>query len=464
MNKTPAARPATAADKTPPSGKAPAVALWRQLQALAPVVAAVRAGASGTAALEAVAVDLRPGVQALAFAVWRNAGRAWALRQHLAQQTPPPALDALLCSALALLWDPAQARYDAFTLVNQAVEAAKRTPALRRQAGFLNACLRRFLREREALVAATQNDVQALWNHPAWWVARLQQDHPAHWQALLTQANTPAPMVLRVNVRQHRPEDYLALLAQQGMPARLHPHGAVELLRPVAVQQLPGFAQGAVSVQDSAAQWAAGLLLDGLESAPGKALRILDACAAPGGKTGHLLERSEAQVIALEIDPQRSQRIQDNLLRLGLYTPERVALRIADAGQPAQWWDGQAFDGVLLDAPCTASGIVRRHPDVRWLRRASDVDNLAAQQRALLAALWPLVRPGGRLLYCTCSVFVAEGRGQIEMFLAHHTDAVLLPSPGHFLPSPAENAAAVPDNQSAHHDGFFYALLSKNPL
>jgi 16S rRNA (cytosine967-C5)-methyltransferase len=214
-------------------------------------------------------------------------------------------------------------------------------------------------------------------------------------------------------------------------------------------------------VQDAAAQLAAPLLLKGLapvvEGAP---LRVLDACAAPGGKTAHLLELAGAvpiEVTAIEVDAVRSRRIGETLARLGL----EARVRVADAGRPASWWDGTPFDAILLDAPCTASGIVRRHPDVRWLRRESDTAQLALQQAMLLAALWPLVRPGGRLLYCTCSVFRDEGSHQIEAFLAHNTDARLKPSPGHLLPQSGANAHGVPDNALGDHDGFFYALLEK---
>jgi len=229
------------------------------------------------------------------------------------------------------------------------------------------------------------------------------------------------------------------------------------------VLQLPGFAAGEVSVQDAAAQLAASLLIDGLtgrgQGTP--PLRVLDACAAPGGKTAHLLERAgdmPIEVTALEVDAVRSRRIDDTLARLDL----RALVVVADAGRPGTWWDGRPYDAILLDAPCTASGIVRRHPDVRWLRRESDTAQLALQQAMLLASLWPLVRPGGRLLYCTCSVFREEGSHQIDAFLAHNTDARLLPSPGHLLPQSAGNARAVPDNPLGDHDGFFYALLEKS--
>ena len=184
---------------------------------------------------------------------------------------------------------------------------------------------------------------------------------------------------------------------------------------------------------------------------------MLDACAAPGGKTSHLLELCDAEVLALDVDAVRCRRIHDNLARLGL----QAEVRAADAGEPGTWWDGRPFDAVLLDAPCTASGIVRRHPDVPWLRRPSDVARLAAQQDRLLAALWPLVRPGGTLVYCTCSVFRAEGEDRMAAFLAHNSDALRQPASGHLIPQTGAPARGLRDNGGADHDGFFYAVLRK---
>ncbi|MBX9818689.1 MAG: 16S rRNA (cytosine(967)-C(5))-methyltransferase RsmB [Burkholderiaceae bacterium] len=430
--------------------------LWRQLQYVARVNQAVMTGASGTAVLETVDVTLRGGVQALCFHVWRNWGRAQALRTQLVRKAPPPMADALLCSALALVWNADDSAYDAFTLVNQAVEAAKRQPEIKAQANFINACLRRFLRERETLLAATETDPVALWNHPRWWITRLQKDHPRHWERILEASNRHAPMTLRVNQRRMQPQAYLPLLQVTGVVGRhLSASSAIELSHPMPVPALPGFGDGWVSVQDAAAQLAAPLLVDGY-AAPGP-WRILDACAAPGGKTGHLLERTDAEVLALEVDARRAQRIDDNVQRLGL-SPQVI---VADASDVPRWWDGRLFHLVLLDAPCTASGIVRRHPDIRWLRRESDVTQLAATQRRLLQTLWPLVMPGGRLLFCTCSVFRAEGDAQVQAFLGHNTDAVLLPSPGHLLPSHSPESGVVADNPLGDHDGFFYALFEK---
>ena len=413
-----------------------------------------------TAAIDAVPKELRPGAQALSFQSMRWWGRAVALRKCLARKAPPARADALLCTALALSWQDELAPYPVHTLVNQTVEAARRHKDMRAQAPFINACLRRFLREREALLAQTQTDITAQWNHPAWWIKRLQADHPTHWQEILQAAQSAAPMTLRVSDQYHDVAAYLQVLEGHGIAAKAVGEAGVQLTKAVPVQLLPGFAQGHVSVQDAAAQLAAPLLLKGLKKS-NQALRLLDACAAPGGKTGHLLECDPgAQVIALDVDPVRCERIQQNLDRLKV----QAQIIAADAAHTADWWDGQSFDGILLDAPCTASGIGRRHPDVRWLRRETDVAQLANIQAKLLKALWPLVKPGGRLLYCTCSVFKAEGETQIQTFVQHNTDALILPSPGHLTPSSATSDASLRDNVMGEHDGFYYALLEKRSI
>jgi len=429
--------------------------LWRQLQAVTSLLLDIRQGRSGTAALQAVPALLRPGVQALGFDVLRNLGQAQALRRLLAPRNPPAPVDALLCVALALLSRPDGALYDAFTLVNQAVESAKRSRATKPLAPFINACLRRFLRERTTLLAQAAVDPLARWNHPQWWIDRLQADWPEHWQDILQSTRASAPMVLRVNARWGTPAAYLHALQQAGLKgSAVGPYGVV-LETPCAVQQLPGFQQGWVSVQDAGAQLAGPLLLSAF--APGQPLRVLDACAAPGGKTAHLLEISAADVVALDVDPLRCQRIHENLHRLGL----QATVLAADAADVSAWWDGALLDAILLDAPCSASGIVRRHPDIVWLRRSADVDQLASLQARLLARLWPLLKPGGRMVYCTCSVFHAEGVQQVQAFLSNNTQARLLPAPGHLLPANDVSSATSKDNALRVHDGFYYALLEK---
>ena len=414
-----------------------------------------------TTALEGVDAALRPGVQAIGFHALRWLGRAEALRQQLAKRPPPPQADALLCVALALIWREKDAPYSAFVLVDQAVEAAKRSEAIMHQASFVNGCLRRFLRERDALVARTDHNPQAVWNHPQWWIDRVRKDHPHSWQAILRANNTRASLILRINERKTTPAQYLHTLAAINIEAYSTGKYGVVLVKAQSVPSLPGFAEGHFSVQDAAAQLAAPLLVEGLVPLPGSGrLNLLDACAAPGGKTAHLLELVDADVTALDIDARRCERIGQNLQRLGL----QANVVVGDAGQPEKWWDGRLFDAILLDAPCTASGIVRRHPDVRWLRRPTDIAQLAALQAQLLQTLWPLLRPGGRLVYCTCSVFKAEGQTQIETFVTRHTDAVLMPSPGHLLPQSSATSPTgptLPDNLAGEHDGFYYTLLEK---
>ncbi|MBL0945578.1 MAG: 16S rRNA (cytosine(967)-C(5))-methyltransferase RsmB [Hydrogenophaga sp.] len=440
-----------------PSVSPSAPTLGQQLAHTARAVLAVRQGRSLTDALADVPAPLRAGVQALAFHTLRELGTCEALVAQLAERAPPPPLRALMCAALALLTAPDApgARYAAHTVVDQAVRAAQHEPRWQRQAGFLNACLRRYLRETEALRAAVASDPVAQWNHPRWWIERVQRDHPEAWRGILTANNHPGPMTLRVNRRRTTREALAQALAQQGVASRAVGDDGLELVRALPVEQLPGFAAGDCSVQDEAAQLAAPLLLQGLSA--GTRPRVLDACAAPGGKTAHLLERTDADLLALDVDPQRCQRITDNLQRLGL----QADVRCADAAQPATWWDGRPFDAILLDAPCTASGIVRRHPDVRWLRRDSDVAALARTQRALLDALWPLLREGGRLVYATCSVFRAEGSEQLQAFLQRHTDALSAPAPGHLLPGLPDTVGEFNDNRSRGPDGFYYACIDK---
>ena len=436
----------------------------------------VAQGRSLSELLPAVPAELRPGVQALTFQVLRQYGTARALVAQLAPRKPDPAVHALLCSAVALLLhapvaadvgvdadadaDSAAAPtafvpYAAHTVVNQAVDAARQQRSTQRQAAFVNACLRRFLRERGALQAAVAGDPEARWNHPRWWVELLQRDHPEHWQAILTANNQPGPMTLRVNRRQTDPAQYQQALQAAGLAAQPVGQDGLTLAQPQPVDRLPGFAGGLCSVQDAAAQLAAPLLLAGRDWSTGA--RVLDACAAPGGKTAHLLELADLDLLALDVDPRRCERITATLQRLHLH----AKVQAGDAARPADWWDGELFDAILLDAPCTASGIVRRHPDVRWLRRSSDVAQLAAVQQQLLDALWTLLKPGGHLVYATCSVFLAEGSLQLASFLERHTDALSQPAPGHLLPGNAGAPAPLRDNEPGGHDGFFYARIDK---
>lgn len=436
--------------------------LFRLLDHCAEAVLAVSQGRSLNDVLPTFEAEVRPGVQSLSFHVMRHWGAAQAARALLASKTPPPKVDSLLVSALALLWPQPAGQvppYPDHTLVDQAVRAAReRTPAA---AGFINAVLRRFLRERSTWVEQAQQQPSGAWNHPDWWVQRLRQDWPQGWRAWLDSCNEHPPMTLRVNVRQISAANYLAQLQQAGLSARWAPEdgpAAIVLDKPCPVQKLPGFEAGWVSVQDVSAQRAAPLLLEGL--ALSASSRVLDACAAPGGKTCHLLELAEMDLLALDADGRRLQRVKESLARLKL----QARTQVADARQTARWWDGQPFDAILLDAPCSASGIVRRHPDARWLRRPADVAALARTQAELLDALWPTLKPGGRLVYATCSVFKEEGDRQVQAFLQRQglpADVLDATAPGHLLPplvSPERSAQTALGHRA---DGFFYARLNK---
>jgi 16S rRNA (cytosine967-C5)-methyltransferase len=294
-------------------------------------------------------------------------------------------------------------------------------------------------------------------------VRQLQQDWGSRAEDLLKQAQQHPPMALRVNTRRVSVAQYAEALTEQGLRHAVSQDPALDQLvlleHPVPVARLPGFAAGWVSVQDVNAQRAAAWLLGGADA---RGWRVLDACAAPGGKTAHLLERSDVQLLALDSDAQRLRRVADNLQRLGL----SAELKAADAANPTDWWDGHLFDAILLDAPCSASGIVRRHPDIRWLRRAGDVPALAATQMHLLHALWAVLKPGGRLLYATCSVFKAEGQDVIDAFMQRIGEAARLVqpgSPGHLLPLPQNAPGLHGVEVGPDGDGFFYALLAKSP-
>ncbi len=431
--------------------------LWQQLRACSQALQAVKQGSNHSLALNKVEPRLRAGVQALLFAVLREWGRTQAIRQYLVNRQPPPAVDALLCIGLALSIPDDSAMYPAHTLVNQLVEAAKRDPATRAQAAFINACVRRFGREKASCLQSVSNQLPARWNHPAWWIKAVQHDHPHDWSTLLQASLQPAPMAVRVNRREIPREALQHAWQEQGVASQAIGEDGLLLQQARAVQALPGFAQGWFSVQDAGAQLAAQLLLQVAKPRGASNLRVLDACAAPGGKTAHMLEIADMDLLALEIDAQRCELIHQNLQRLGL----QASVKCADAALPETWWDGRLFDAILLDAPCTASGIVRRHPDIPWLRRQTDIAALANQQKALLNALWPLLAPGGHLLYCTCSFFKQEGVEQIEAFRSNNTDVVLLPSPGQLIPGKASNTRTLSDNLIGEHDGFFYALLQR---
>jgi len=421
-----------------------------QLQALR-VVLQVEAGASLTVALSRMKARVPDatwgGVQDVCFGVFRHLGLLRALLGALAHK--PLADRDVETLLLVALYQLEFTRAAPHAVVDHAVRAC--APLRKSSArGLVNALLRNFLRRREALLQLARRTDEGRWSHPQWWIDELRRVYPQQYVSILTAGNQPPPMTLRVNQRRVSNDDYLGLLRNAAKEAERVGPVAVQLTQPVRVEELPGFAHGMVSVQDLAAQYAAGLL----DPAPGQ--RVLDACAAPGGKTAHILERADVELIALDRDQGRLARVRDTLDRLGL----RAQLMCADAADLPQWWDGVPFQRILLDAPCTASGIVRRHPDIKWLRRPHDIVSLGAQQLRLLESLWHTLASGGKLLYATCSVFAAENQLQVSAFLRSHPEAKLLPLPD--IPDGPEignvKGQILPD---ARHDGFFYALLQK---
>jgi 16S rRNA (cytosine967-C5)-methyltransferase len=327
-------------------------------------------------------------------------------------------------------------------VVDHAVRAAQALSP--RVSGLVNAILRNFLRNQAVLLEQAGQEPEGKYSYPQWWVDELNTQYGERSVEILEAGNHRPPMTLRVNQRRKSTADYLVQLTQQELSARLIEPDALQLDKPVAVDKLPGFFEGLVSVQDAGAQYAA-LLLDVHDG-----MRVLDACAAPGGKTAHILERSQAELVALDKDEKRLQLVEGNLQRLGL----AAQLVIGDAAKPEEWWDGKSFQRILADVPCSASGVVRRHPDIKWLRRSPDIAGFAAQQLNILRALWRLLAQDGKLLYATCSVFRQENELVVAAFLAQQPDVRRLPIT---LPGDIDGQL-LPDGQ---HDGFFYALLQK---
>lgn len=418
--------------------------LARSLAWAAELVAGVLEGGNLTDAYERMQAAhpqwpeaTRGAVRDLAWSTLREFRRGGVVLDHLLQTPPATLVHALLLVALTRL---RQRPEQSHTVVDQAVQAgAALMPGLK---NLVNGVLRNALRQREQWETWVEGDPEARQGFPAWWIQRVKTAHPAGWEAALAAGNARPPMALRVNLRRATIEQARAELEAAGCASRRLANDALLLERALPVARLPGYAEGRVSVQDAGAQWAARLL----DPQPGE--RVLDACAAPGGKTAHLLERADVELLALELDPVRARRIEHNLDRLGLH----AEVKVADCRERARWWDNRPFDRILADVPCSASGVVRRHPDIKWLRRDTDIVQFAAQQAQILEALWHTLAPGGTMLYVTCSVFDEENAGQIARFCARHADAVRLPIEGR------PDLQLLPD---AEHDGFYFALLRK---
>ena len=393
----------------------------------------------------------------LAYFGMRNLGRVQVLTRLISGKAllNPEPLNELMALGFGLLWDDKNPKYPAHTVVDQMVYACTGSEQFARAKGLANACLRNFLRDSNTWRTKAFEDPLAQHNLPVWWIEKLKASHPQHWETMLAQAQSHPPLVVRVNTRSISAPAYAEQLNAAGMEARVIGQQAVLLAKPVPVSALPGFDLGQVSVQDSAAQLASQLLN------PQNGQRILDACAAPGGKTGHLLELADIELVALDSSPQRLGRVEDNIRRIAptLNGQWDLRLKVAQAELLDTWWDGVPFDGILADVPCTGSGVVRRHPDIPWLRRPDDIAKLSQIQHKILNALWSTLKPGGTLLLVTCSIFPEEGPLLANAFLDNHSDALAQTAPGWVLPV----AAANPDQGfDASPDGFFYAKFEKS--
>lgn len=380
---------------------------------------------------------VRGAVRDLTWATLRDYGRGDLILGRLLHKPLPEHVHALLLVALHRL----EARPDqAYIVVDQAVAAiGSFAPGLK---GVANGVLRESQRRKKELDQALATDPVTLYRHPAWWIARVRGSCPENWEAVLDASNQRPPMSLRHNRRRIEADAAGQALTDAGMQWKRLPSGAYKLEQPVPVTLVPGFSKGWFSVQDASAQWAAAWL----DLVPGQ--RVLDACAAPGGKTAHILECADVDLTALELDPKRIARLRDNLTRLG----QKATLLAGDARNRADWWDRKPYDRILADVPCSASGVVRRNPDIKWLRRHEDIVRFAHQQREIVESLWHTLAPGGKMLYVTCSIFEAENGVQIARLCESHDDMERLPLDGQM------EQQLVP---TAEHDGFYYALLRK---
>ncbi|MGQ0384706.1 MAG: 16S rRNA (cytosine(967)-C(5))-methyltransferase RsmB [Gammaproteobacteria bacterium] len=425
------------------------------------VVAVAARGKRLEAAVAEFAQDSpsRPAIQSLAFGTVRWFTELEAILDRLLDRPDAPLARELRALALVGLYQLAHGRTPEHAAVSETVEAA-RPLGHPRAAGLVNALLRRFQRERASVTAAAHGARTARLAHPEWLLAAFERDWPRQWEGIAAAGNREPPMWLRVNARRTARDDYRARLAAAGMdsePCAFAPQ-ALRLGQPVDVAVLPGFAEGDVSVQDAAAQLAAFFV------APQPGMRVLDACAAPGGKACHLLEIAPGigELVAVDADAARAMRISGNFARLGL----AARVMTGDATVPAGWWDGRPFDRVLLDVPCSGTGVIRRHPDIKLLRRPEDIPRFAATQAALLDACFGLLAPGGRLVYASCSVLAAENAAVVSAFLganpaaADATESARLLLPG-AAPVFDAGAGCALATGAADADGFYYACLEK---
>ncbi len=384
----------------------------------------------------------RGAIQDISYGTLRHLGQLEYILQALLQKSlKDQRIRQLLLLALYQLQYTRAAPH---AVVDHAVKTARNLNAA--TGGLVNAILRNFLRQQQSLLERAAQTDDGRYSFPRWWIAKVRAQYGDMAETVLAAGNQHPPMTLRVNRKKMTTEQYLQLLQAEAIQARLIEPGAVQLESAIAVEKLPGFSEGLFSVQDAGAQYAA-LLLD-LEDG----MRVLDACAAPGGKTTHMLELADIDLQALDKDDLRLLRVRENVKRLGLH----ANILQGDAAVPEGWWDGKRYQRILADVPCSASGVVKRHPDIKWLRREQDVSGFALQQLQILETLWQLLEEGGKILYATCSVFREENQDVVQAFMRGHDNALQLPL--HI--SDMIDGQILPNDQ---HDGFFYALIQKLP-
>ena len=383
----------------------------------------------------------RGALQDICYGALRNYGQLVTIQNELVNRTIKDArITNILIVALYQLQYSKAAKY---AVVDHAVRAAKMKNAA--ASGLVNAVLRNYIRKQAELLLIAEKSEVGRYSYPQWWIECVKAQYKQMAPEILEAGNIHPPMTLRVNQKLNSTKQYLDQITAENIDAQIIEPSAILLKTPMMVDKLPGFFEGKVSVQDAGAQYAAKLLdvNDGM--------KVLDACSAPGGKAAHLLESHNIKLVALDKDEKRLKRVQENLQRLKL----SATLVCGDASRPETWWNKEQFQRILADVPCSASGVVRRHPDIKWLRRPSDIEEFARQQEQILTALWPLLASGGKLLYATCSIFARENQQVIAAFLTKHKDA----NQAVILEPEMNDGQLLPND---HHDGFFYALLQKD--
>lgn len=417
-------------------------------------VACIKKPNSISAFLDSISMDVRPAVQSISYYVLRNLGWAREIGKLLIKKYPNKTFESLFLVSLSLLKNDKSSKdpiYHDYTIVNESIITTKNYYKLAPYSGLLNAALRNYLRNKKKFNDLANKSIEAQFNYPKWWIYKVKHDYPLNWKEILLSSNCISPLYLRINKKKTNIFTIFELFNKYQIEIEIVNDTCVSVKNPIPIKDLPGFNDGLWSVQDHRAQLAASLLnvSDGMF--------VLDACSAPGGKTTHLLENADINIISLDIDGNRLLKVKQNLERLGLYSREKVKIIQSDAINISSWWNGVHFDAILADLPCSGSGVVRSHPDIRWIRKFNDILSITKKQKLIIDSLWETLAPGGRMLYVTCSIFPEEGELQIIDFLKKHKDAIKLDSPGQILPIRNEKFPYI-------GNGFYYSLILKKNI